>query len=416
MSTATAAPPAPTAAASPRPAVGQIVGAFMMPVFFIVMLCATLVTALHHTQPHDLALRITGPTSIAQQVASGIDRTSPGSFDITQGGSAASARADVLDRDAVGAVVIGGSSSKPTVTVYTAGAGGRSAAAAVSAVGTQIATQLNTTADVQDVAPVVPADSLGTGLFYLISYAGIAGYLTVVVLSQVIPRARLRTRLAFSVGAAVVAPVVAIGLGSIFFDGWSVNFGQLAGLFGVLALYVFTVTLIAIVATQLLGNAAIFGISPFVIFVNLPSAGGAAPEAMLPGFWQAMHSFWFGAGAYESIRDIVYFPQADPIRWIIQLLLWTIGALVAVLLIHAVKLIWRLQSMVLRAEHHADTVSEHLHLMSVPRPNETLRQVTALNGAPAAASAPRSEEQEPHPDDDSQATAATEPSPTGAGR
>ena len=344
-----------------------MLSAFVLPLYFILLMAATLVTALHAPAPHDLALTVAGPSATTSRLAAGIEQQAPGKFAVSAADTAAEARTAVLRRDAVGAVSIGGTATSPTVTTYVANASGRSAAAAVEAIGTEIATQLKTTSTVVDLAPLVAEDGLGTGTFYLITFSSIGGYLTLIVLTQVAPRARLSRKYLAALITGVLTPIIVFGLSSIFLGGFGLGFGALMAVLGVLALYVFTVALIVIMAEQLIGRAAIFLVAPLAIFLNLPSAGGASPESMLPGFWQALHSFWVGAGANEAIRDIVYFPGANPVRWIMQVLVWTIALLVITLFINGVRVIWRLQSVVIRTQRHAESLSEHVQLLSVPQ-------------------------------------------------
>lgn len=381
--------------------------AFLLPVFFIVMFAATLVTAFHAPRPHDLALTVAGPSSSTARLATALERKDPSAFDITRTTSAEAARTAVLRRDAVGAVVLGGTATAPTVTAYTASAGGRSAATVVSGVADGIAAQERTTARVVDLAPLNAQDTLGLGIFYVFLYSGFGGYITLMVLLRVLPAASLRAKYLTALGAAIGAPVLVFGLASIFVAGFGASFGQIVAVLGVDALYVLTIALGVIAADQLLGAASVIAIMPFVIFLNLPSSGGGTPESLLPGFWQAMHSFWLGAGDAEALRDILYFPGADPIRWIIQVLVWTIGLLVVTLFIHGVRLIWRLQTLVLTAHHQGASVREHMNLMGVPRqPAHAHRAIDAPAGfsstAPTTAPSP--------------ATAPAEGAPSAAGR
>ncbi|MBE7189817.1 hypothetical protein [Jatrophihabitans endophyticus] len=382
MSTAAAPAPAAPPPASAR-ALRARLFAFVMPVYFVVGLAATLVVALHHPQPHDLSLTIAGPTSSTSRIAAGLQQNSPGSFDVRTTADAATARAAVQRRDTVGAIVLGGTLQQPTVTTYVASAGGRSAASAVEGVGQTLATQLKATSSVVDLAPLNSHDTLGTGLFYVFAYSSIGGYLTLIVLTQVLPKARLRTRYGIAAGAAVLVPPIVFGLASIFFDGFGVGFGQLMAVLGIDALYTLTVALVVVLVEQLLGRAAIFGVMPVVVMFNLPSAGGASPESMLPGFFQALHSFWFGSGAFEAIRDVVYFPAADPVRWIMQLLLWTIGLVLATLLVESARVIWRLQTVVIRQQQHSNTLREHLELLSVPKQAPLTRTAITADLPPA---------------------------------
>lgn len=351
MSLTTEAPDK-TAPASPHPSVGQILAGFLLPLFFLVGLPLGLVSAFHAPSPHDLSLKIVGPTQVVSQIATGLDKTKE--FSATHTDVVSEARSSVRNRDVDGAIRVdvhaaavansdpaatAPAASKPTftVTTYVANAAGRSQAAAVEAVGAKIASQLGASSTVVDVAPLAATDSLGTTLFYILTYSSLGGYLTIIVLTQVNPRARLRTKFAAVAGVSIVAPLLTFGLASIWVGDYGASFGTIVGLLGVDALSVFTVGTLAILIQSLLGNAAIFGLMAAVVMLNFPSAGGAVPASMLPPFWQFMHQIWFGAGAYESFRSIVYFGGAGVAHWLLQLLAWTAGAILVTFTVDLVK-------------------------------------------------------------------------------
>jgi len=207
----------------------------------------------------------------------------------------------------------------------------------VTSAGASIAKNLGTTAEVVDVAPLAANDELGVTLFYLLTYTSLAAYLVIIVLTQVLPKARLRVRFLAVGVASIIAPLIAFGLSSIFVGDYDASFGTITALLGVNAIYVFTVGAFAILIEQFLGASATFGIMAFIVFLNFPSAGGANPEALLPPFWQFIHNSYFGAGAFESFRSIVYFDGNGVGRWLLQLCLWTGGLVLATVVVHLTK-------------------------------------------------------------------------------
>ncbi|MBF4585714.1 hypothetical protein [Curtobacterium sp. VKM Ac-2887] len=322
---------------------------FLLPLFFLIGLPLGLVSAFHAPSPHDLKLLVVGPEQVVTKITDGLDKTKQ--FKATQTDVVSEARTQVENRDVVGSIKItaeqpaagasttAAAATKPTytVTTYVANAGGRSAAAAVEGAAANVASQLGVTPKVVDVAPLAKTDTLGTTLFYLLTYTSLGAYLTVIVLTQVMPKARLRVRFGAVAAAAVVAPLVVFGLSSIVVGDYGQSFGTIMALLGVDAISVLTVGTMAILIQSLLGNGAMFGIMATVVMLNFPSAGGAVPASMLPPFWAGLHNFWFGAGAYESFRSIVYFDGAQLGRWLPQLLAWTVGLILLTLVVHFVK-------------------------------------------------------------------------------
>lgn len=338
------APDATRASRASNPAT-TIVAALLLPLFFVIVFPLMFVSALHKPTPNDLSLLVVGPEQVVSQISDGLDGTSE--FQATHTDVTDEASSSVEDRTVEGSILItadtpaaGAPADTPpafTVTTYVANAEGRSVASAVTAAGASVAEQLGTTSEAVDVAPLAATDTLGTTLFYLLTYTSLAAYLVIIVLTQVKPDARLRVRYTASAITAVVAPLIVFGLSSIWVGDYGASFGTIAALLGVNALYVFTVGAAAILIQQFLGNAATFGIMGFIVFLNFPSAGGAGPSAMLPAFWQAIHGFYFGAGAMESFRSIVYFDGAGTQRWLLQLLAWTVGLILATVVVHLTK-------------------------------------------------------------------------------
>jgi len=330
----------------------RVAAAFLLPLFFVILFPLTFVGAVHEPTPHNLPLVIVGPEQVVADIAARLDATEE--FAATHTDDSAEARSSVESRSTDGAIEItvvqseavgtdAAATAEPpaatsfTVTTYVASAAGRAVAATVQATGDGIASELGATAVVEDVAPLADTDTLGTSLFYLLVYTSLGAYLVIIVLMQVMPKAKLSVRFAAVTVASVVAPLLTFGLSSIFVGDYDASFGTIVGLLGVNALYVFTVGAAAILIEQFLNAAATFGIMAFVVFLNFPSAGGAAPAALLPPFWQWMHEGYFGAGAFEAFRSIVYFDGNGAMRWILQLLAWAVGLVLVNFVVYLTK-------------------------------------------------------------------------------
>lgn len=395
-----------TANPQKRSAFLRVLPAFVMPLFFIVLFPLAFASAIHAPAPNDLALKIVGPAQVVTPITKHFDTSAD--FAATQTDVASEARSSVERREVTGAIQItplraDTSPKEPTapaatstaadqqssdaqqqftVTTYIANGGGLPSASAVQAAGDQVAEQLGTTAKTVDVAPLSKKDSVGTSLFYLLVYSSLAGYLVIIVLMQVAPKAKLATRFAVIGGSAVIAPVLAFALASIFVGDYGASFGTIVGVLAIDALYVFTVGNIAILAQQFLGNAATIAIMGLVVFLNFPSGGGAIPRDMLPAFWQHVHDTYFGAGAYESFRSLIYFDGNGVDRWLPQLAAWTVGLLLVNLVVHLTKTTRRQQ----RELHELRPAPmEHRHLVVEPaaRPAPQSIQQSALTAEEA---------------------------------
>jgi hypothetical protein len=201
----------------------------------------------------------------------------------------------------------------------------------------------------------------------LLTYTSLAAYLVIIVLTQVMPKAGLRARYGAVGITSFAAPLIVFGLSSIFIGDYGASFGTIAALLGVNALYVFTVGALAILLAQFLGKLASVGVMGFIVLLNFPSSGGPTPASMLPPFWQGMHQFYFGSGAYEAFRSIVYFDGNGAQRWLLQLLAWTVGLILITTIVHLTQTIrrQRLEIAASRTENFSSLAQEeavHRHL------------------------------------------------------
>ncbi len=348
----------------------QLFSAFLAPIFFVIAFPLLFVGAIHKPTPHEMDLLIVGPTQVVSQITSKLDATTE--FHATHTDVVSEARRQVENRSVVGSLEIatsGSDLSDPTftVTTYLAAAEGRSVSATIQTLGTQVAEDLGTTTKTVDVAPLDAEDPLGTTLFYLLTYTSLAAYLVIIVLTQVMPKAGLRARYGAVGITSFAAPLIVFGLSSIFIGDYGASFGTIAALLGVNALYVFTVGALAILLAQFLGKLASVGVMGFIVLLNFPSSGGPTPASMLPPFWQGMHQFYFGSGAYEAFRSIVYFDGNGAQRWLLQLLAWTVGLILITTIVHLTQTIrrQRLEIAASRTENFSSLAQEeavHRHL------------------------------------------------------
>jgi len=300
-----------------------LIAVIAMPLFFLLAFTICYVSASHSPAPHDLALTIAGPEATTEQIADSIEEEAEGGFTVTQTTSVSDAREAVEKRDAVGAIVVEGS----TVTTVIASGGGRLASAVVENVGQQVAAELGTEVTVEDVAPLSPDDPGGSVLFFFLVVCTVGAFLTITAISQVFPKARTRTLIASAAGAAVFAPIIGFSMISVFVD-FGGTFGETAAVIGVGMIYAFTVGVFATLFTRIAGQGGIFLVILFLIALNFPGAGGSAPESMLPPFWQVIHNSWLGSGAFEWMRGILFFGGEGIGRWAVQLLIWTVVGVV----------------------------------------------------------------------------------------
>jgi len=330
----------------------KLATAFVVPLFFVIAFPLLFVGAIHNPTPNNLSLLVVGPDEVVSGITDGLDTSDE--FAATHTDVEGEAKSSVEQRSVMGAIEIAPTATETesvdapafTVTTFVASAEGASVAAAVRAVGADVADELGVSSTEIDVAPLDSQDPLGSNLFSLLTYTSLSAYLVIIVLMQVLPGAKLRIRYAAVGVAAIVAPLMVFGLSSIFVGDYGASFGTIVALLGVNTLYVFTVGAAAVLIEQFLGKMATIGIMGFIVLLNFPSSGGPTPAALLPSFWQSIHNFYFGAGAYESFRSIIYFDGSGAQRWILQLAGWTVGLVMVTVIVHLSRKVFALRTQV----------------------------------------------------------------------
>lgn len=315
--------------------IGALIAA---PVIFISVFIFCYVSALHAPTPHELPVGMVASSTAQSAVEDSIeDRAGDDAFVFTSYRDADHARQAIKDREIFAAFVI----DDQKVVTLVANAAGVSGTSIIKQVGAQIASSMQRESSVEDVVPTREGDGSGTGLFFLFVVTTVGSYLAITMLFQAHPRARLRTQLITAASAAIVAPVLCFALSSIFIGDYGADFGTISGVLGVATLYGLTVALLAIVLIAVLGPLASLACNIFLTAFNLPSAGGALAAGFLPSFWQGVHGFWIGAGAFEAMRSLLYFNGAQAGEWLGQLLVWTAAAVLGVVIIGIVRAIRR---------------------------------------------------------------------------
>ncbi|WP_072803272.1 ABC transporter permease [Rhodococcoides yunnanense] len=276
--------------------------AMILPLFFVLMFSLCYVSAFHHPIPRDVGLVVVGPDAATSQIAAGIEQSSPGSFEVTTSTDLAGALDQLASQKTAGVLELG-----QELTVHVASGSGSLVAQTVERVAQGIAASSGLPLAIDDLSPLSAGDSTGTALFYFLIIATIGGYLSITVLSQVAPRMAVGRQLKVLGVMGTLLTLVSFGISSIFVGLYNASLPAVLITIAVGIAYTIIVGMVSIFFNKLLGRAAIFVVMSFAIFVNFPSAGGAIPASFLPPFWEAVHSFWIGSGAMQSMRSVIYF-------------------------------------------------------------------------------------------------------------
>ncbi len=296
----------------------------------------------------DLPLAIAGDPAQVTAVEKALDKAADGAFAVTRVSSREAAVQKIRTRDVDGAIVLG---DQPEV--LTASANG----AAVTQLLTQVAGKLQEQANAQaaaavqqaiaagkapagtqppaitvkvtDVVPLASTDARGLGLAAASFPLVLGGMLGGVLISLLI--AGSRRRLLAVAAYSVVAGLAVTGV----LQGW---FGILQGSFGLNSLAVglsmFAIAAFIVGLNALIGSAGIAVGAVLTVLVGNPLSAATQPMQFIAAPWGAIGQ-WFVPGASVSLlRDLSYFPDANPaFPWLV-LAGWALVGVVAMLAGH----------------------------------------------------------------------------------
>ncbi|KAB2971957.1 DUF3533 domain-containing protein [Streptomyces sp. SS1-1] len=290
------------------------------------------VGALHDPKPKDVPVGVVAPPAVAGQT---VDRLAglPGSpLDPRALPDAKTARAQILNRDIDGALVIDPAGTRDTLLV--ASAGGKVLALTLTTVFTDLERAQGRTLRTVDVVPADPQDANGLTAFYLVVGWCVGGYLcaSIMTISSGARRPTPRRTLIRLLAMAVVAAVAGLGGALIVGPILGALPGSVPALWGLGTLTVFAVGAATLAFQSLIGLAGIGLAILIVVILGNPSAGGALPPPLLPPFWKDIGpALPPGAGTWAA-RSIAYFRGNDSTGSLLVMSAWAVGGVVVALL------------------------------------------------------------------------------------
>lgn len=276
------------------------------------MLCAFTLPSLH-SGPHSVPLGVTGPEQITKALREGIDGDA---WDVRLYPTPAALQAAVKDQDIAGGLAV----TADHVDVYTATAGGPSAAGALAALGDGVAARHTTRATVHDLAPFTEDDPRGAGMTAALLPMIFGGIFPALVLGSAFPGHRgLRTRitgaLLFSlVAGAAIAAVLQFATHSIDGNYWLTALGLVLGT--------------AALSTTILGLQAVLGMAGFALggalmmLLGNPLSGLVTGPHWLPAGWAALGQLLPPGASGSLLRANAFFDGSGAGRPALVLLLW----------------------------------------------------------------------------------------------
>jgi hypothetical protein len=164
-------------------------------------------------------------------------------------------------------------------------------------------------ATVTDAVPAQPGDARGLSGFYLVVGWLVGGYLVAALLGIATRPRPATTRRAIIRLIVLVPYAIVSGLAGAIIVGPVLGAltGHLIAISALGALIVYCAAVVTMGFQVLLGTLGV-GLT-LILFVVLgnPSAGGAYPAPLLPGFWRAISPALPNGAGVQALRHIVYF-------------------------------------------------------------------------------------------------------------
>jgi len=265
------------------------------------------VGAFHHPTPHRVPIAIVAPAQVSGRLVGELNGIHGQPLRATAVADESAGRT-LLGHGSTSAVLIVNPVGK-TDALLVAGGGGAASATAVEDVITRAEAAEHRSATVTDAVPAQPGDARGLSGFYLVVGLLIGGYLVAALLS-IATRARPATVRRALIRLIVLVPYAILsGLGGAIIVGPILGAltAHLLAIAALGALLVYCAAAVTIAFQVLLGTLGV-GLT-LILFVVLgnPSAGGAYPAPLLPGFWRTIGPALPNGAGVEALRRIVYF-------------------------------------------------------------------------------------------------------------
>lgn len=273
--------------------------------------------------PRDVPLAVTAPAPVAQALTQQLATVAgEDAFEVTVVPDRAAAEAAVRDRQAYGAIVVGGGVDGMSGEVLTASGASPAIAQVLAQIAANAPEQAGGPFPVTDLAPLPQEDPRGAGLGSAVLPLVIAGIASGAA-SGLAVRGRGR-QLATMTGVAIVGGLVLAGVVQVWLGALPGSYWANAG---VLSLGIAAVGALALGLVRLLGAPGI-GLTALVMVLLGSTLSGAqsAPE-MLPAGWGALGQLLPPGAAGTALRSVAWFEGAGSGSAFLVLACWVAAGL-----------------------------------------------------------------------------------------
>ena len=265
------------------------------------------VGAFHHPTPHRVPIAVLAPAQISGHLVGELNAIHGQPLHATAVADETIGRTLLRHGSTSGLLIV--NPAAKTDALLVAGGGGAATAAAVQDVIAPAEADQHRRARVIDAVPAQPGDARGLSGFYLVVGWLVGGYLVAALLG-IATRPRPATTRRAIIRLIVLLPYAVLsGLAGAIIVGPIL--GALTGHFLAIsalgAHIVYCAATVTLAFQVLLGTVGV-GLT-LILFVVLgnPSAGGAYPPPLLPGFWRAISPTLPNGAGVQAVRRIVYF-------------------------------------------------------------------------------------------------------------
>ncbi|GAB3128380.1 ABC transporter permease [Glaciibacter psychrotolerans] len=282
--------------------IGSLVFAFLM----VIMMTSTYLGTMHAPSPHDMPVAVIGSGSAAEGAVYSLEKAenSPASIQIVD--SVAQAEKLLQDREISGAIALPADGSADRVaTIYTASAAGASQASVVTQILSPLAVDAGLTVENTDVAPLPVNDSAGIAAMFMAMALMLAGYMPIGLMLTGAPELlRLRRFVPVWAGWSALMSAIVWFIAGPVIGSFS---GHTAAILGIGWLTVFSIGLVQLFLSRILGAAAVLVGMLLVVVLGMPASNLAMSVHTMPGFFGFLHGVLPLAGAGEAFRSVLYF-------------------------------------------------------------------------------------------------------------
>ncbi|MBH5334137.1 DUF3533 domain-containing protein [Streptomyces pactum] len=280
-----------------------VIGVLAVQLAFI----ASYLGAFHRPQPHRADLAVVAPAQVRGELVRKLDGLPGRPLDAAPVPDEATAVHRIRHRESDAALVVDPRGTRDRLLV--AGGAGGSLAQAVEQVVTRAERAERRSVTTTDIVPAGRGDARALSAFYLVVGWCVGGYLCAAVLAiSAGARAATPRRATVRLGVLALYSVVS-GLGGVIIVNPVLDAlgGNFFALWGLGTLVVFAVGAATLALQGFLGVVGIGVAILLVVVLGNPSAGGAYPYPLLPGFWRTIGpALPPGAGVWTA-RSIAYF-------------------------------------------------------------------------------------------------------------